>query len=91
MEDRFLFYEDEDGRRSDKNIHEGIMDDEASETLNALEIIQDHLNEGGSLEDGVNLYGDPLLKKGFAEGIVTPQWIQQTLTELESIGEAAEA
>lgn len=81
MEDRFLYYEDDQGNRSDNRVHEDVMDDPDANTFFAFTLIQEALELGLSLEDAVSRYGDDFIRHLFATGKLTPALINEATAE----------
>lgn len=67
-EPRFFYYRDEEGRRSDADIHGPLLEDEAHQLAYALLTIRQHLQGGGDLDEAVALFGTAGIREAHALG-----------------------
>lgn len=86
-EDRFLYYENEDGSKNDAPVHEEVMDDPAAGQYFALTLIQEYVQKGTPLEEAVDSFGDATIKEAFADGRLTPKVIDEVLLEANRLGD----
>lgn len=79
MPDRFFFYEDENGERQDADIHEPVLDNPAAQLLYTLRAIRGHVDDGHSLEEAAELFGDADLLEACTSGRLTLEDIDEAI------------
>lgn len=80
---RVFYARDENGVKQDAFIHEPILEDPDADLFYRLQVIRDHVDDGHSLEDAVDLFGGESMQQALANGQFTLADIDETLREAE--------
>ena len=71
MPGRIFFHEDENGVKHDiEHLSEFLNDDDANLTSTLL-VIRDNVEDGGSLEEALSLFGTAEMQAAYASGELT--------------------
>ncbi|MEM6654819.1 MAG: hypothetical protein AAF596_03365 [Planctomycetota bacterium] len=67
-EERFFYTEGEDGKRQDAEIQEPFLAASEASSFFALEVIREHVEEGATIEEALDLFGTDELRAAHAAG-----------------------
>ena len=68
---RAFYTLDEKGQRQDAFIHDPILENADADLFFRLQVIRDHVDDGHSLEDAIDLFGGEAMQQAYAAGKFT--------------------